>query len=159
MRGGAISFAFTGFGETELIVVENSRARKVAHPRNDGFLYVDGGEVMNFSLNEVPALIEKFLADNQLNANDISMYAIHQANRRIVTSVADKLNVPKDKVPFVMSDTGNVSSASIPCMLTRCANDHKLDKVLCCGFGAGLSIGVCLVDFSKTKFYGVVELE
>lgn len=158
--GGADAFAFASFGERfDTIIVENSRSRKVEAPKNDGFMYVDGVEVMNFALNEVSELIEKFLVDNGLTKDDVSLYACHQANKRILTALADKLRVPRDIVPFVADEIGNTSSSSIPFVLTHSADSNRLNKILCCGFGVGLAIGVGLIDCSNTKFYGVSELE
>ncbi len=159
--GGWTAFEFASFGERfDTIIIENSRARKVEAPKNDGFMYVDGVEVMNFALNEVAELIEKFLSDNSLSKDDVSLYACHQANKRILTALADKLRVPRDIVPFVADEIGNTSSSSIPFVLTRfAANNNRLERVLCCGFGVGLAIGVGLIDCSNTKFYGVSQLE
>ena len=77
-------------------------------------MFVDGVEIMNFALNEVAELIEKFLSDNGLSKDDINLYACHQANKRILSALADKLNVPREKIPFVADETGNTSSSSIP---------------------------------------------
>ena len=122
-------------------------------------MFVDGVEVMNFALNEVAELIENFLVDNNLSKDDINLYACHQANKRILTSLADKLKVPRDIVPFVAAETGNTSSSSIPFVLNACAENDRLDKILCCGFGVGLAIGLALIDCSNTKFCGVTEIE
>ena len=121
-------------------------------------MFVDGVEIMNFALNEVAELIEKFLSDNGLSKDDINLYACHQANKRILSALADKLNVPREMIPFVAGETGNTSSSSIPFVLTNFA-DNRPDKILCCGFGVGLAIGVALIDCSNTKFYGVTEIE
>ena len=158
--GGLMRFAFEGYGDRfDAIIRDNSAGRRVHNPRNDGYTHMDGVAIMDFSLDEVPACIEKFLADNQLSKDDVSLYACHQANKLILRSLADKLGVPHDKMPFTSGDIGNESSASIPLVLTHCADSDRLERVLCCGFGVGLAIAVCLTDFSNTKFYGVFELE
>ena len=76
-----IPFAFTSYGDrSDVIIMENSRHRKVENPKNGGFLYLDGVEILNFSLNEVPDVINSFMARNNLKDEDISLYACHQAN-------------------------------------------------------------------------------
>ena len=54
-------------------------------------------------------------------------------------------------MPFTSGDTGNESSASIPSVIIRTGGGGVLRSVLCCGFGVGLSVGVCKADFSETK--------
>lgn len=153
-------FDFVSFGDCfDTIIIENSGARKIEHPKNDGFIYMDGIAVLNFTLDRVPDMIARFLAANGLTKDDVTLYAFHQANQRILTALADKLEVPRDKVPFMSSNVGNVSSASIPLALALLNDTARFDRVLCCGFGVGMTIGVCLLDCSKTNIYGVQEYE
>lgn len=147
-----IPFAFTSYGDRQdVIIMENSRHRFTENPKNDGFIYLDGIEILNFSLNELPEVINDFMARNNISQDDISLYACHQANKLIIDSLADKLGVPHDKMPFTSGDTGNESSASIPSVIVRQGEGDNTKSVLCFGFGVGLSVGVCLADFSKTK--------
>lgn len=152
------SFNFESYGERwNAIVKENSEFRKVEHPINEGYVYLDGMGIMEFSLDEVPASIQALLKECGLSADDMDLFACHQANKLILTSLAQKLGVPTEKLPWVSEKVGNESSASIPMVLSA-MKGHKLDKVFCSGFGVGLSIGNCITDFSDTKLYGVGEL-
>lgn len=156
-QGSLIPFSFASYGERyDSIIVENSRHRLVAEPKNGGSLYLDGVGIMNFTLNEVPQLIAEILNAEGLAATDISLYACHQANKMILQSLATKIGVPIDKVPFTADLSGNESSASIPMVLSA-MQEANLSRVLCIGFGVGLAIGAFIYDFSATKFYGVVE--
>lgn len=158
-QGRPTPFSFASYGERyDSIIVENSRHRLVAEPKNCGSLYLDGVGIMNFTLNEVPRLIAELLNAEGLAATDISLYACHQANKMILQSLATKIGVPTDKVPFTADLVGNESSASIPMVLSA-MQDADLSQVLCVGFGVGLAIGAFIYDFSATKFYGVVEYE
>lgn len=153
-----VNFIFESYGDrASAIIMENSRHRKVDSPINDGYLYLDGIGIMNFTLNEVPDAIDELLKNAGMNRNDISIYACHQANKVILNSLADKLGVSQDKIPFTAGEIGNESSASIPLVLTA-SQEQDLTNTLCCGFGVGLSVGACIYDFSATKFYGVKEL-
>lgn len=147
-----IPFAFTSYGDRpDVIIMENSRYRKVENPKNGGHVYLNGVEILNFSLNEVPDVINSFMAKNSLKDEDISLYACHQANKLILDNLADKLGVSREKMPFTSGDIGNESSASIPSVISRTGGGGVLRSVLCCGFGVGLSVGVCNADFSETK--------
>lgn len=153
-----VHFSFAGYGDrAHAIIVENSRHRRVNEAVNDGCLYLDGVGIMNFTLNEVPTLMKDLCREANMDMADISLFACHQANKMILQSLADKLSVPVDKIPFTAGDCGNESSASIPMVLTA-SQDKDLTKVLCCGFGVGLSVGTFIYDFSNTKFYGVSEI-
>ena len=147
-----VPFAFASYGENyDAIIIENSRGRITKNPRNNGYISLDGIEILNFSLNEVPEVINDFLSANNLNDENISLYACHQANKLIINSLADKLKVSNEKMPFNLGDIGNISSASIPLVMAR-SDKSNLPNVLCCGFGVGLAVGTCLANFSGTNF-------
>ncbi|MBQ7543916.1 MAG: ketoacyl-ACP synthase III [Synergistaceae bacterium] len=149
--GQDIPFAFATYGEKYgVVIMENSRSRITPSPKRDGYIYLDGVEILNFSMNEVPEAITSFMERNSLTRDSITLYACHQANKLILDSLADKLGVPREKMPFTSGDIGNESSASIPSVIVR-TDAAKHQRVLCCGFGVGLSVGVCLADFSGTK--------
>lgn len=156
-----IPFSFASYGAGyKSIIVENSRHRQVAEPINQGYLYLDGVAIMNFTLNEVPELVEDLVRGAGLKMADISLFACHQANKMILESLAAKLGVAAELVPFTAGETGNESSASIPMVLTACrAAGADLSRVLCTGFGVGLAVGAFIYDFSATRFYGVTECE
>lgn len=157
-----ISFLFKSYGDRpEAILLANYyQHRQVRRQTGGGSLYVslDGGAIMDFALDEVPAAIKEFLEAEDLLEEDVSLYACHQANKLILNSLADKLGVAREKVPFTSSEIGNESSASIPLVLQAKAEIADLSRVLCCGFGVGLSIGICMADFTKTEFLGVAEI-
>lgn len=154
----SINFSFASYGErADMLIMENSRHRIIDNPRNEGHTYMDGLGVMNFSLNEVPALMNELRQYENLDWDDVSLCACHQANKSIILSLADKLGVDRDKVPFIAGEIGNESSSSIPMVLSHSKN-RDLSKVMCCGFGVGLAVGAFIYDFSNTKIYEVAEL-
>ena len=150
-----IVFNIQTFGDRfGAIIVPNSRHRSENLLDNSKNLLLDGMGIMNFTLDEVPKNIEKLLEYTKTAKNDIQLYACHQANKLILKSLADRLEVNQDKVPFIAGEIGNSSSASIPLLLAKLSDDKKLLKKVCCaGFGVGLSVASCIVDFSATKFY------
>ena len=154
-----ITFSFKSYGEhTDAIIMENSRHRKIPNPKNDGFLYLDGEGIMEFTLNDTLDMMNEFITAVGLKTDQISLFACHQANKLILNSLGDALGVNRDKVPFTSATIGNESSASIPLVLTQKHGETEMHRTLCAGFGVGLSIGLALVDFTDTKFYGVSEL-
>ena len=153
-----VPFSFASYGERcNAIIMENSRHRTKENPVNDGKLYLDGLGIMNFTLNEVPEIMQKIVVEQNISLQDISLFACHQANRMILQSLAEKLQGPAEKIPFTAGECGNESSASIPMVLTA-SDKESLSNVMCCGFGVGLSAGAFLYDFTDTDFYGVYEI-
>ena len=77
---------------------------------------------------------------------------LHQANRRIVESVAKRIEEPIEKFPMNLQEYGNTSSASIPILLDELNLDGRLKKgqrIVIAGFGAGLSWGAAVIDWTK----------
>ena len=157
-----IPFLFKSYGDrAKAILLANYFLQRQGNSIMDDsslFLTLDGGAIMDFSLEEVPSAIEEFLEKNLLTKADVSLYACHQANQLILKHLADTLQIPHEKIPFTSSDIGNESSASIPLVLQAKSKNADLSRTVCCGFGVGLSIGLCLADFTKTEFLGVVEV-
>ncbi len=153
-----VPFSFASYGDrSNAIIMENSRHRIKYNPANEGLLYLDGAEIMDFTLNEVPELIIDLLKSREIDISTISLFACHQANEMILRALAEKLHVSSDKIPFTAGEIGNESSASIP-MVLNASQGADLSQVLCCGFGVGLSAGAFIYDFTETKFYEVSEL-
>lgn len=154
---GEMYFNMASFGERAgAIIVPNSRHRKTDNG-DEGYLYLDGNGIMNFTLEDVPVNIKELLDYAGIDISKIDLFACHQANKLILTTLAMKLDVSSDVLPFTAAEIGNTSSASIPLVLMN-NKDKNLSKVLCCGFGVGLSIGSCIVDLSKTELLGVSKL-
>ena len=103
---------------------------------------MNGGEVFKFAVRSVPITIAASLQAAGLAARDIDWLVMHQANQRILDSVAQRLELPADRVVSNIARFGNTSAASIPLALDEAvrAGSIKPGQVLAMsGFGAGLS--------------------
>ena len=109
------------------------------------YINMDGQTVFKFAVTEVPRVIEDLLAKTGTNPDDIDYFILHQANRRIIESVAKRLKQPIEKFPMNIERTANTSSASIPILLDEMKKDGRIgeDKkhVIMSSFGAGLLWG------------------
>lgn len=139
------------------IITENSRHR-VSNSDKQGYLFLDGLGIMDFTLNDVPVCVEDLLAFAEMNKEEVELYACHQANKAILDSLADKMGIERAKMPFVATNTGNTSSASIPLLLCQ-EKPEQREKVVLCGFGVGLACASCLTNLSKTNILGVIDYE
>lgn len=108
---------------------------------------MNGPEILNFALREVPTLIKSYTKKNKINLKSIDYFLFHQANEFIIRSLQEKIGIPNHKIIVTMKKTGNTVSSSIPLALN--ASSKKIpnkSKVLLVGFGGGLSWGVTLVN-------------
>lgn len=112
------------------------------------YMAMDGQAVFKFAVRKVPEAIAEVLRENNLTKDGIAYYVLHQANKRIVESVAKHLGEPIEKFPMNLQEYGNTSSASIPILLNE-MNEKKLlkqgDKIVIAGFGGGLTWGAGII--------------
>ena len=114
------------------------------------FIQMDGQEVYRFATRRVPQCIEEALSDAGLTVPDIDLFVLHQANARIIDAVAKRLHADRKKFPTNLERVGNLSSASIPVPLDELHKQGKLhrgDRIVLAGFGAGLTIGACVMTW------------
>lgn len=114
------------------------------------YIQMDGQEVYRFATRRVPQCIEEALADAGLAVPDIDLFVLHQANARIIDAVAKRLHADREKFPTNLERVGNLSSASIPILLDELHRQGKLhrgDRIVLAGFGAGLTIGACVMTW------------
>ena len=114
------------------------------------YIQMDGQEVYRFATRRVPQCIEEALSDAGLTVPDIDLFVLHQANARIIDAVAKRLHADRKKFPTNLERVGNLSSASIPVLLDELHKQGKLhrgDRIVLAGFGAGLTIGACVMTW------------
>lgn len=115
-----------------------------------GYMYMDGQEVFKFAVKKVPECVNQVLDAADVSAENVKYFVFHQANSRIVESVAKRLKQPIEKFPMNMERYGNTSGASVPLLLDELNRNGKLergDKIVLAGFGAGLTWGAALLEW------------
>jgi 3-oxoacyl-[acyl-carrier-protein] synthase-3 len=108
---------------------------------------MNGREVYRFAVAKVPEVIEKALFRANLSTDAIDWLILHQANQRIMDAVAQRLNLPSQKVIANLQEYGNTSAASIPLALDEAVRSGKIkpgDVIASSGFGAGLTWGAAI---------------
>lgn len=115
------------------------------------YVHMDGQAVFRFAVRQVPECIEALLEKADVSIEDIKYFVLHQANIRIIQSVAKRLQVDIEKFPMNLSECGNTSAASIPILLADLDRSGKLqcgDNIILSGFGGGLTWGAVLIEWS-----------
>jgi 3-oxoacyl-[acyl-carrier-protein] synthase III len=117
-------------------------------PKTTGITMHDGRDVFQHACIYMPKTLEILLHKNNLTINDVSYFACHQANLRIVSNIANQWNLPDDKFLNNISSLGNTGSPSS--MLSVVQNKDKFKKGDLIGlsvFGGGYSSGAMLIRF------------
>jgi 3-oxoacyl-[acyl-carrier-protein] synthase-3 len=113
---------------------------------------MNGREIYRFAVQKVPEVIEKALFRANLSAEQVDWLLLHQANQRILDAVAQRLNIPTQKVLSNLARYGNTSAASIPLALDEAVRQEKIqpgDIIVASGFGAGLTWGAAIFQWGR----------
>jgi 3-oxoacyl-[acyl-carrier-protein] synthase-3 len=108
----------------------------------------DGREIFRRAVRGMAGEIRKVLGDLGLKNEDIDLIIPHQANERIIESLAHHLKVPMSQVALNIRDYGNTSAATIPVALVEMLETGRIgpgDRLLLAAFGAGLTRGAGLI--------------
>ncbi len=112
------------------------------------FVTMEGSTVFKFAVKVLEEAVLEALQENQLQASDIDWLIPHQANIRIITSIAKKLGIPEEKVVKTVSQHGNTSAASVPLALDQAVRDGRIlpgQHIILEGVGGGFTWGSVLV--------------
>lgn len=112
------------------------------------YIHMDGQEVYKFATKQVPSCIQGALEQSALTVEDVDWFILHQANVRIIESVAKRLKADIAKFPMNIHKIGNMSSATIPVLLDECNRSGSIregDRLVLSGFGAGLTYGASIL--------------
>lgn len=116
------------------------------------FIRMNGQEVFKFAVRVIPRSVKAALAASGLAVTQIDWLVPHQANQRILDTIADRLSLPHERVFSNIATTGNTSAASIPLAVDALytgRNLHPGSVLGLVGFGAGLTWGSALVRWTK----------
>ncbi len=120
--------------------------------RTDEHLYMNGPAVFHFSIYKVPEAIQSALDKWKITIDEIDLVLLHQANKMMLDQIYRKINVPVEKQFYFSETVGNLSGASLPCLLAEAWRSGKIapdSQTLICAFGAGLSWGTIIIKWPK----------
>lgn len=119
-----------------------------------------GEDVFSFTISQIPRTIKEYLGRINKMPSDFDCFALHQANKFILQMLCKKLKVDESLMPNCLDRYGNTSAASIPIVLSDTFGSLNADRtlsVLMCGFGVGLSWGVCSAQINAKDILPVIE--
>lgn len=124
--------------------------------------YMDGLEVMRFSLREVVQMVKDFKKHFDADFDQYEILACHQANKLIIGNLARNIKFPIERIPISIVGYGNTANASIP--LAICEHYSNQDtsqntgNILICGFGIGLSLGIARITVDPSRCFPIMKV-
>lgn len=128
--------------------------------RSDEQGYMNGGDVFNFVIREIPKDIKRIVEFSGVNLADLDYYVFHQANNFINSYLAKKLKLDTGKMPSTIAKYGNTSSVSVPLTIADQLKG-KLDgshRLLLSAFGVGMTWATAIIPFIDTRISDIVEV-
>jgi len=128
--------------------------------RTDEHGYMNGGDVFNFVLREIPKNISHLLKLSELEHDTIDFYVFHQANKFMNDYLVKKLKLDINKTPSTISKYGNTSSVSIPITIVDQLKDRTNGNknLFLCGFGVGMSWASAIIPTKSMHISQIVEI-
>ena len=123
----------TDGSRSDYLKVENNR------------LIMNGRQIFNFAALEVAPHIKEALNRENLSAEDIDLYCLHQGSAAIIDTISKRYANISDRFMKDMATTGNTVSSSIPLLLEKTINAQAITRILISGFGVGLSIATAII--------------
>jgi 3-oxoacyl-[acyl-carrier-protein] synthase-3 len=118
--------------------------------REGAFIQMNGNAVFRRAVATLGLIAQETLDGNGIDKHDIDWLVPHQANLRIISAAAKKLDLSMDNVVVTVDEHANTSSASIPLALNTAVRDGRIQRgqlLLFEAFGAGFTWGSALVRF------------
>ena len=142
-----------GSGYDSLIIPNSGLRQEERFKDKAPVITMDGAAVFNFTLKQVPPMIEKIMHTGSIDNSDVDYLVMHQPNKYMLQNIKKKMKLDDKKVPdSTQSIYGNQNSASIPGTINGFLGKHyssaKLTSLVA-GFGIGLSWGAALITTDK----------
>jgi len=123
--------------------------------------HMDGVGVFNFVQNDIPPLVDEVLAESGLDKEDVDYFMFHQPNRFILEKLADRMGVPREKMPNnIVEIYGNPSCASVPVTICHNLGSELMSRqyTMClAGFGVGLTSSTMALPVGDLDFCEILD--
>ncbi len=148
---GAVVLSSEGEGELLASVMRSDGSYwEILYAERCGYIRMKGKELFKLAVRAMAEVCEEVMQRAGVSTQDIDLIVPHQANIRIMQALAEKLNVPMERVYSNIHKYGNTSAASIPIALCEACKEGRLkrgDLVLLTAMGGGLTWGASLIRF------------
>lgn len=118
--------------------------------KNEHTITMNGKEVFKVAVRSMEEVSRAALDEAGVRVDEVALVIPHQANRRIIIALAERLGISMDRVVVNLDKYGNTSAASVPVALDEARRQGRIkpgDVVLLNAFGAGFAWGAAVVRF------------
>lgn len=115
-------------------------------------LYMNGTEVLSFTLRQIPQTIHLLLQEAALPPEFIDHWLFHQASKPVLDALQRKFHIPEERFIRCLDRVGNTVGSTIPLALEHALHQgllHPGQRLLITGFGVGFSWSAALIDWSS----------
>ncbi len=149
----AFQYGTDGRGADTLIVAEGGSrpladAIKPRHRKRwPSKLYMDGPSLIGFAIDQLPSLVDQILADAAMTRDQVDLYLVHQATKRMLEHLHLRLNMDEARMPLLLEDCGNTVSCTLPILIEDLRRRDRLRPgmtSMLIGFGVGWSWAGCV---------------
>lgn len=128
--------------------------------RNDEQGYMNGADVFNFVIVEIPKDIKRLFAETGIDIQQMDYYVFHQANDFINSFIAKKMKLDTTRIPSCIAKYGNTSSASVPLTIVSELRNKMQgnQQVMLSAFGVGMAWATAIIPFQDCKISDIVEI-
>jgi len=121
-------------------------------PADHPFIEMNGREVFKFAVTNLCGDVATVLEQARVTPEEVDLFLVHQANKRIIEAARERLGQPAEKFPTNIERYGNTSAASIPLLLDELVRAGQIPDgalLACAAFGAGLISGAALLRWQQ----------
>jgi 3-oxoacyl-[acyl-carrier-protein] synthase-3 len=149
---GAVVVGHEGEGSIGRILLasDGGMGETITASHEERLLAMDGHTTFNMAVKVLAESTHQVLDASGLTLADVDLFVFHQANGRIIKTLTEKLDLPAERVPDYVAETGNTSAASIPLTLSLLREDGRLrpgQRLLLGAVGAGFTWGAGIVEW------------
>lgn len=119
-------------------------------PNHGVKVHMTGNEVFKVAVKTLDAVVDETLDANGLSRSDLDWLIPHQANLRIISATAKRLQMPMERVVVTVDRHGNTSAASVPLALDEAVRSGRVQRgelLLLEAFGGGFTWGSALIRY------------
>ena len=149
----AFCYGTDGSGaDTLLVNTGGARSDQDAHqPRSrqrwPSRLYMDGPELIKFTVAAVPQLVQQVLAKAGMSRNEVELFLFHQATRKVLEQLQERIEVDETLLPVSLQNCGNTVSSTLPILIDEYRRNGGIKpnaNNMLVGFGVGWSWAGCI---------------
>ena len=128
--------------------------------RTDENGYMNGADVFNFVIVEVPKDIKRLMVSSGEDIHTMDYYVFHQANEFINNHIAKKLKLDRNRIPWTIHKYGNTSSVSVPLTIVSELKNKMSGnkKLMLSAFGVGMAWATAIIPFVDCRIGDIIEL-